>query len=274
MAIQLKLRDLSGLIVIDFIDMLIPKNNRLIENILKQRLHTDRAKIQVGNISSFGLLEMSRQRLRPSIYEADFTKCNICDGIGRVRSIESLTLKALHEIEEVASNSKENNITIDLPKETAVHILNNKRKEINAIEEKRKINVTIIPNNSLDKIKNIDLKNEINHSSQEKKSKTPNKIKRNINKNQKTKNPIKKVNKNLKLDDNTNNKKTSNSKQKTNKEVSLKKPKNIKVKKTTEIKENSEIEKTTINKNEKIEKKQIKRKKGPIKTGWWNKETA
>ena len=255
LAIQLKLRDLSGLIVIDFIDMLIPRNNRLIENILKQRLHKDRAKIQVGSISSFGLLEMSRQRLRPSIYEADFTKCENCDGVGRVRSIESLTLKALHDIEEIASNSKKSNLTIDLPKETAVNILNNKRNEINAIEAKRKINITIIPNSSLNNNEKINLKNEINNSISEKNSKTPNKIKRNT---KKVTNNINKTNTNIninKKDDKINNKINKN------------------------INKTNKIEKISIKEKEKkkkdiISKKQTKRKKGPIKTGWWNKEAV
>ena len=283
LAIQLKLRDLSGLIVIDFIDMLIPRNNRLIENILKQRLHKDRAKIQVGNISSFGLLEMSRQRLRPSIYEADFTKCENCDGLGRVRSIESLTLKALHDIEEICANSKKSNLTIDLPKETAVNILNNKRNEINAIEEKRKINITIIPNSSLNNSEKINLKNEINNSISEKKSKTPNKIKRN---NQKVTDDIKKSDKNIKKNNgkinnklNSNKKKQdqikkrANIKTKDKKEISTKNSINNKINKTNKIEKNSKKEKV-IKKNNIIAKKETKRKKGPIKTGWWNKDAV
>ena len=112
LAIQLRLRDMSGLIVVDFIDMVLSKNNRFIENILKQRLYSDRAKIQVGNISSFGLLEMSRQRLRPSIYEAEFVTCPDCLGQGRVRSLESLTLKSLHDIEKQATNYSDKSLTI------------------------------------------------------------------------------------------------------------------------------------------------------------------
>ena len=149
LAIQLRLRDLSGLIVIDFIDMLFSKNNRIIENILKQKLHSDRAKIQVGNISSFGLLEMSRQRLRPSIYEAEFITCHHCLGHGRVRSLESLTLKALHQIEKEATNYNEKTLSINMPKKTAIHILNNKRKELSNIEAKRNITINIIPDPKL-----------------------------------------------------------------------------------------------------------------------------
>ena len=286
LAIQLKLRDLSGLIVIDFIDMLIPKNNRLIENILKQRLHTDRAKIQVGNISSFGLLEMSRQRLRPSIYEADFTKCESCDGIGRVRSIESLTLKALHDIEEIASSSKKENLTIDLPKNTAVNILNNKRNEINAIEEKRKINITIIPNSALNNSEKINLKDETKNLNSENISKIPNKTKI-TNKTRKKTNTIKRakinniknkntdriINKNLDQDTKKDNKikETSNLETKIKKQTLLKNSENEKLEKNSKVKENTKIA-TRKKKKEKTEKKQKKQNKGPVKTGWWNKE--
>ena len=189
LAIQLRLRDLSGLIVIDFIDMLLSKNNRIVENILKQRLHSDRAKIQVGSLSSFGLLEMSRQRLRPSIYEADFVTCHHCLGLGRIRSIESLTLKALHHIEEKATNYNEKSLIINLPVKTAIHILNNKRKELSNIEEKRNIKLTIVPDaklndeeNPLEKIKTINKNyndNKANYFNKNKKD-INNKIKRPI----------------------------------------------------------------------------------------------
>ena len=149
LAIQLRLRDMSGLIVVDFIDMVLSKNNRFIENILKQRLYSDRAKIQVGPISSFGLLEMSRQRLRPSIYEAEFITCPHCLGHGRVRSLESLTLKSLHDIEKQATNYSDKTLTIKIPEETAMHILNNKRRELSNIEEKRSITINIVPDANL-----------------------------------------------------------------------------------------------------------------------------
>ncbi len=169
LAIQLRLRDMSGLIVIDFIDMVLSKNNRFIENVLKQRLYSDRAKIQVGNISSFGLLEMSRQRLRPSIYEAEFITCPHCLGQGRVRSLESLTLKSLHDIEKQATNYSEKSLTINIPEETALHILNNKRKELSNIEEKRNITINIVPDENLKNEENILDKN---HTSNEIKTKT------------------------------------------------------------------------------------------------------
>ena len=189
LAIQLRLRDLSGLIVIDFIDMLLSKNNRAIENILKQKLHSDRAKIQVGNISNFGLLEMSRQRLRPSIYEAEFITCPHCLGQGRIRSLESLTLKALHKIEKEATNYNEKSLSINIPKEIAIHILNNKRKELSNIEEKRNLIINIVPDAEM-KYEDDIYENSSSNESKTKEStkkettnKTTNKTKRPYNKN-------------------------------------------------------------------------------------------
>ena len=166
--------------------MILSKNNRFIENILKQKLYSDRAKIQVGNISSFGLLEMSRQRLRPSIYEAEFVNCPHCFGHGRVRSLESLTLKSLHDIEKQATNYSDKSLTIKIPEETAIHILNNKRRELSNIEEKRNIIINIVPDanltneeNSLYINKNTnDYKNNKNDTN----NKNTNKIKRPNNK--------------------------------------------------------------------------------------------
>ena len=202
LAIQLRLRDLSGLIVIDFIDMLFSKNNRIIENILKQRLHSDRAKIQVGNISSFGLLEMSRQRLRPSIYEAEFITCHHCLGHGRVRSLESLTLKALHQIEAESTNYNEKTLSINIPEKTAIHILNNKRKELSNIEAKRNITINIIPDpklkneeDPLERIQNINKTNNHNKANYYNKNKKEansiinSKIKRPVTKNKFKKHP-------------------------------------------------------------------------------------
>ena len=177
--------DLSGLIVIDFIDMLLSKNNRAIENILKQKLHSDRAKIQVGNISNFWLLEMSRQRLRPSIYEAEFVTCPHCLGHGRIRSLDSLTLKALHKIEKEATNYHEKSLTINIPRDIAIHILNNKRKELSNIEEKRNLIINIVPDAEMkyeDDIYANNSKNESNNKESVKKE-TTNKTKRPYNKN-------------------------------------------------------------------------------------------
>ena len=307
LAIQLRLRDLSGLIVIDFIDMLLSKNNRIIENILKQRLHTDRAKIQVGNISSFGLLEMSRQRLRPSIYEADFITCHHCLGHGRIRSLESLTLKALHQIEEQATNFNEKSLSINIPEKTAIHILNNKRKELSSIEEKRNIIITIIPDaklndeeDPLEKIKSINKINNDNKANYFNKNKKDlnNKIKRPIAnnkfkkypKNKKTKLPVEQLEnkdivktetkdienitteKNNNITKNVSNEKKKKEKKKinTNKNISssvVDNKKPIIKTKKSTIPDKIEIKE----KKEKIKIVKTKRK-GPAKKGWWNKD--
>jgi len=312
LAIQLRLRDLSGLIVVDFIDMLLSKNNRIVENILKQRLHTDRAKIQVGALSSFGLLEMSRQRLRPSIYEADFITCHHCLGLGRIRSLESLTLKALHQIEEKATNFNEKSLIINLPEKTAIHILNNKRKELSNIEEKRKIKITIIPDeklqdeeNPLEKIKSINKNNNDNKANFYNKNKKDihNKIKRPVannryKKNLQKSNPIQNLtNKeddgipnndiNTKessaVEKNKNNKNIIKDVNKPNlepKKNSIKKPKSN-FKNSDKIvssssKTNKAKDDTKPIKKTKIKKQIIKtektKRKGPAKKGWWNKE--
>jgi len=306
LAIQLRLRDLSGLIVIDFIDMLLSKNNRFIENVLKQRLHSDRAKIQVGNISSFGLLEMSRQRLRPSIYEAEFVTCEQCLGVGRIRSLESLTLKALHKIEKEATNYNEKSLTIKIPEETALHILNNKRKELFNIEEKRNITINIVPDPNLKDeeniLKNINTLNE-NSNKQNSKSETDNKksnkIKRPSNKNKFKKFNSKAIDKNNKHNSNIGNKNTTkenivnkkitNEKEVENKNISnekkihknisktpntkpIKKAKQSKAKEYPKNSMQNKEELVKISKTKKVNKATKPKKKGPAKKGWWNKE--
>jgi ribonuclease E len=293
LAIQLRLRDLSGLIVIDFIDMLLSKNNRIIENILKQRLHSDRAKIQVGNISSFGLLEMSRQRLRPSIYEADFITCHHCLGHGRIRSLESLTLKALHHIEEKATNYNEKSLEINIPEETAIHILNNKRKELSNIEEKRNIIINIIPDQTLkneeDPVEQINNINKANNdtkiSNRDKNKKEPNprnnnKIKRPTSKNKFIKRPIqnkKLLNpiKNIAIENteiNSTNSITKN-KNKITKNITEQKPKKkITKKPIKQIDKKTSIIKSEIPESKKQKIKAVNpKKKSPVKKGWWNK---
>jgi len=293
LAIQLRLRDLSGLIVIDFIDMLLSKNNRIIENILKQRLHSDRAKIQVGNISSFGLLEMSRQRLRPSIYEADFITCHHCLGHGRIRSLESLTLKALHHIEEKATNYNEKSLEINIPEETAIHILNNKRKELSNIEEKRNIIINIIPDQALkneedpvEQIKNINKANndtKVNNRNKNKKepsSKNSSKIKRATSKNKFIKRPIQNKKlldpiKNIAIENieiNSTNSITNN-KNKVTKDMTEQKPKKKIIKKPVkQIYKKTSIIKSEVPEEKKQKTKSVKPKKNiPAKKGWWNK---
>ncbi|MDB3954072.1 ribonuclease E/G [Alphaproteobacteria bacterium] len=140
---QLRLRDLAGLIVIDFIDMEENRNNHAVERRLKEVLRADRARIQVGRISHFGLLEMSRQRLRPSITEISSEVCQHCFGTGLVRSTEWAALYALRAIEEEAIKGKETAITATVHRETALYILNHKRSALAGIETRYKITVTI-----------------------------------------------------------------------------------------------------------------------------------
>ena len=123
---QLKLRDLGGLIVIDFIDMNIRKNNYLVENVLKNAVKTDRAKIQIGRISPFGLLEMSRQRLKSSLLELNFKVCTSCNGTGLVRSIESQSLQLLRNLDLILKSSQRKEIKLELNPELSEYLLNNK----------------------------------------------------------------------------------------------------------------------------------------------------
>ena len=297
LAIQLRLRDLSGLIVIDFIDMLLSKNNRTIENILKQKLHSDRAKIQVGNISNFGLLEMSRQRLRPSIYEAEFVTCPHCLGHGRIRSLDSLTLKALHKIEKEATNYNEKSLTINIPKDIAIHILNNKRKELSNIEEKRNLIINIVPDAEMKYKDDIYENNSTNESNNKEnvKKETTNKTKRPYNKNKFKKfhskdinkkedinesDTIDKIDKKIKNKQEVNNIIIDNEENNENKKSSSKTSTSINKKprktSTKEKKPNTAIKKEkAVNKKEKKTSKEVKpRKKGPAKKGWWNKSTS
>jgi len=143
---QLRLRDLGGLIVIDFIDMTSPKNQREVENTLKDALKMDRARVQVGRISRFGLLEMSRQRLRPSLGESSQIVCPRCDGQGTIRGTESLALSILRIIEEEAMKEHTAKIVVQLPISVATYLLNEKRQNISDIEQRQGIFVVIVPN--------------------------------------------------------------------------------------------------------------------------------
>ena len=137
---QLKLRDLSGLIVIDFIDMEGYKNQHSVEKKLKEAMSSDRARIQIGRISHFGLLELSRQRLRPSVSENYFSTCGSCGGMGVIRSVESSALKVLRKIED--TKIKNESLDILVPSKIGMYILNEKRKSIAEIEEKLNINLS------------------------------------------------------------------------------------------------------------------------------------
>jgi len=147
---QLRLRDLGGLIVIDFIDMTPVRNQREVENRLRDALKADRARVQVGRISRFGLLEMSRQRLRPSLGESSQIVCPRCNGQGMIRGIESLALSILRVIEEEAMKEKTGRIQAQLPIEVATFLLNEKRQMIHAIEERQRVQVIVIPNHHMD----------------------------------------------------------------------------------------------------------------------------
>ncbi|WP_281702109.1 ribonuclease E/G, partial [Acetobacter malorum] len=138
---QLRLRDLAGLIVIDFIDMESRRHNSAIERRLKDALRHDRARIQMGSISHFGLLEMSRQRLRPSVAEAAFTPCPHCQGTGMVRGIESSALHVLRAVEEEGARRRASAITVHVAAEIAFYVLNNKRDWLAEIEQRHQMEI-------------------------------------------------------------------------------------------------------------------------------------
>ncbi|MCZ6913712.1 MAG: Rne/Rng family ribonuclease [Rickettsia endosymbiont of Ixodes persulcatus] len=143
---QLRVRDLGGLIVIDFIDMNSEDNKRKVENCLREATKKDRARIQIGRISSFGLLEMSRQRLRHSLGKANEALCSHCNGQGTIRSIESLTLSLLRLVEKEALKKSTQQIRVELPVDMATYLINEKRVAITKIEERYKVTLLIIPN--------------------------------------------------------------------------------------------------------------------------------
>ena len=133
---QLRLRDLAGLIVIDFIDMESRKNNAMVERRMKDALRQDRARIQVGSISHFGLMEMSRQRLRPSLVENSFIHCDHCNGTGLVRGIESASLHVLRAIEAAGGPRDAAELAVHVPPRVALYILNHKREWLGEIEQR------------------------------------------------------------------------------------------------------------------------------------------
>ena len=147
---QLRLRDLGGLVVIDFIDMMANKNQREVENRLRDAVETDRARIQLGRISRFGLLEMSRQRLRPSLDEHTQIACPRCNGRGQIRSVESLALSVLRLIEEESMKDKTGRVIAQLPVEVATFLLNEKRVNVAELEIRTKVRITLVPNDTLE----------------------------------------------------------------------------------------------------------------------------
>ncbi len=146
---QLRLRDIGGLIVIDFIDMTPVRNQREVENQLRNALRLDRARVQIGRISRFGLLEMSRQRLRPSLGESARVVCPRCNGQGTIRGIESLALSVIRIIEEEGTRPNSSIIQVQLPVDVATYLLNEKRDAITKIEARHNVQVTVIPNQHL-----------------------------------------------------------------------------------------------------------------------------
>ena len=148
-ACQLRLRDLGGLIVIDFIDMTPARNQRLVEDRLKEALKADRARVQVGRISRFGLLEMSRQRIRSSLGETSQIVCPRCNGQGTIRGVESSALSLLRIIEEEAMKESTGRVEVQLPVNVATFLLNEKRDAVSAIEKRHEISIVLVPNTDL-----------------------------------------------------------------------------------------------------------------------------
>ncbi|WP_273783736.1 Rne/Rng family ribonuclease [Bartonella sp. AU15XJBT] len=146
---QLRLRDLAGLIVIDFIDMLEERNVRLVEKKLKDCLKSDRARIQVGHISHFGLLEMSRQRIRISVLESTTQPCPHCAGTGSIRSESSIALYVMRSIEEYLLHNSQYNIIVRTPVATALYVLNHKRNILVNLEARFKLNISIEADDSI-----------------------------------------------------------------------------------------------------------------------------
>ncbi|MDT8370575.1 MAG: Rne/Rng family ribonuclease [Gammaproteobacteria bacterium] len=147
---QLRLRDLGGLVVIDFIDMGPSRHQREVENRLRDHLKVDRARVQVGRISRFGLLEMSRQRLRPSLGDAHQEVCPRCAGLGHVRGVESLGLAVLRLVEDEASRDNITKLIVQLPVPVATFMLNEKRVQLDVIERRHGVTLLLIPNPHLD----------------------------------------------------------------------------------------------------------------------------
>ncbi|TAN10800.1 MAG: Rne/Rng family ribonuclease, partial [Burkholderiaceae bacterium] len=147
---QLRLRDLGGLIVIDFIDMEESQNRREVENRLRDALREDRARVQFGSISKFGLMEMSRQRLKPALSEGASILCPRCGGAGHVRDTESSALQILRIIQEESMKDNTAAVNAQVPVDVASFLLNEKRSEITKIELRQRVNVTLIPNKTLE----------------------------------------------------------------------------------------------------------------------------
>ncbi|HET9843834.1 MAG TPA: Rne/Rng family ribonuclease, partial [Gammaproteobacteria bacterium] len=148
-ALQLRLRDLGGLIVIDFIDMANPKHQKQVEYHLREELKKDRARVQMGRISRFGLLEMSRQRLQPSLGDVNLVPCPRCDGQGTIRGIESLTLSILRVIEEESMKPNTAQVRTQVPIEVATFLMNEKREALIELERRHHVQILVITNQNI-----------------------------------------------------------------------------------------------------------------------------
>ncbi len=146
---QLRIRDIGGLIVIDFIDMESPKNQREVEDRLRDAMKMDRARIQIGRLSRFGLLEMSRQRLRPSLGESSHIVCPRCVGIGSIRSVESMTLAVLRLIGEELRKDRTARVIAQVPVAVATYLINEKREWLRTLEDKSEAELIVVPNENI-----------------------------------------------------------------------------------------------------------------------------
>jgi ribonuclease E len=147
---QLRIRDAGGLIVIDFIDMESSKNQREVEERLREAMKPDRARVQIGRLSRFGLLELSRQRLRPSLDESSHVNCPRCNGIGSIRSVESMALSILRLAGEDARKERTARLVIQVPVSVATYLVNEKRAALRNIEEKCEVEVVLVPNPNIE----------------------------------------------------------------------------------------------------------------------------
>lgn len=147
---QLRLRDIGGLVVIDFIDMTKDRNQRMVEAKLREATQSDRARIQFGQLSRFGLMEMSRQRLRPSLEEATGYVCPRCHGTGMVRDLRSLSLSIMRKVEEIALRERQGEVQVEVPVEIAAFLLNEKRHSLIYLEQTSNVRVTVLPHPHLE----------------------------------------------------------------------------------------------------------------------------
>ena len=270
---QLRLRDMAGLVVIDFIDMEKFKNRGLIEKKLKESLRSDRSKIQVGRISSFGLLEMSRQRIRSSVQEENYDVCPTCNGSGSLRSMESISIEFFRNLNKAVKDERATKANVEIPLDLLNFIINGKRELLSGLEKENEISISLTANNTLrGEEKNITLydknlnklalkkNDEIRKNNKNRKKPQKSQIK------EKTKNEEKKTN--IKEKDSSNTKSNKNSKNKdarkktkedTNKIEEVKKTKGTKVEKNNDNYIGAPVK---SNKDTKANEK---------KDGWWNK---